>query len=248
MEYLLDSDKHASFREKNSSGNVIALSEQEWQDLLLNLSQDLREQDRSAPPGKISALHENDELIYIVNVLKQENNRMKVAQVTWQKKLFDYWWQEMQASISTDIVAYEYKYKLPEIHDYACEDNTWETIGIQPRMRHSAVWTGTEMIIWGGWGREICCLVPLVTGGRYNPATDFWQPISHLNAPAMREDYSPIWTGTEMIIWGGFYPNDTLDTRRKIQSFDRRLDINLAFQCPLKKDGTYFNMNGVGDG
>ena len=48
------------------------------------------------------------------------------------------------------------------------------------RRGHSAVWTGTELIVWGGGNEN----VDLNTGGRYNPATDTWSGISTgVNSP-----------------------------------------------------------------
>ena len=60
---------------------------------------------------------------------------------------------------------------------------------------HTAVWTGSEMIVWGG-----CCW--LNTGGRYNPSTDSWMATSRTNAPNPRTDHTAVWTGSEMIVWG----------------------------------------------
>ena len=64
----------------------------------------------------------------------------------------------------------------------------------------SAVWTGTEMIIWGGSDGSGSYLN---TGGRYNPVTRVWTPTSTVNAPAARFKQRAVWTGTEMIVWGG---------------------------------------------
>jgi hypothetical protein len=50
----------------------------------------------------------------------------------------------------------------------------WETIGdgrTSARVGHTAIWTGTEMIIWGGGTNEFD---PYQTGSRYNPATSTW--------------------------------------------------------------------------
>jgi N-acetylneuraminic acid mutarotase len=68
-------------------------------------------------------------------------------------------------------------------------------------MGHTAVWTGKEMIVWGGYAGSNY----LNTGGRYNPLTNSWTPISTKKAPSERSGHTAIWTGTEMIIWGGFY-------------------------------------------
>ena len=40
------------------------------------------------------------------------------------------------------------------------------------RISHTAVWSGNEMIVWGG--SDINTF--LNTGGRYNPSTDSWTP------------------------------------------------------------------------
>ena len=43
----------------------------------------------------------------------------------------------------------------------------------------------------------------LNTGGRYNPSTDSWTATSTTNAPAARGGHTAVWTGSEMIVWGG---------------------------------------------
>src|ERR1044071_916250 len=69
------------------------------------------------------------------------------------------------------------------------------------RYLHTAVWTDGEMILWGGQGSGS----PFVfnTGGRYNPSTDSWAPTSTINAPIARTVHTAVWTGNEMIVWGG---------------------------------------------
>jgi len=80
----------------------------------------------------------------------------------------------------------------------------WEPISTQNaparRYNHTAVWTGSEMIVWGGRGEDG---VYLNTGGRYNPFSDTWEPISILEAPSSRNGHTAVWTGSEMIVWGG---------------------------------------------
>jgi len=70
-----------------------------------------------------------------------------------------------------------------------------------PRYGHTAVWTGREMIIWGGWGTDL--RRDLNSGARYDPITDQWHPTSPVDAPAARTMHTAVWTGTEMIVWGG---------------------------------------------
>jgi hypothetical protein len=69
------------------------------------------------------------------------------------------------------------------------------------RQNHTAAWTGTEMIIWGGAGPGY----PFMnSGGQYNPALDSWTPTSTgTNLPTARLYHTAVWSGTEMIVWGG---------------------------------------------
>jgi N-acetylneuraminic acid mutarotase len=94
-------------------------------------------------------------------------------------------------------------FTLPEIAD-VCTDDTWTatTTSNAPSARHShrAVWTGSEMIVWGGLDNVVGYSN---TGGTYNPSTDSWTATSTTNAPEPRTDHTAVWTGSEMIVWGG---------------------------------------------
>src|SRR4029078_822169 len=68
------------------------------------------------------------------------------------------------------------------------------------RSAHSAVWAGSEMIIWGGFSGGYAN-----TGGRYNPNTDSWTATSLTNAPSGRQEHTAVWTATEMVVWGGYF-------------------------------------------
>ncbi len=72
------------------------------------------------------------------------------------------------------------------------------------RNSHTGVWTGSEMIVWGGFWGPFNNGGNLDTGARYNPATDNWTATSTTNPPTARRDHMAVWTGSEMIIWGGF--------------------------------------------
>jgi hypothetical protein len=69
------------------------------------------------------------------------------------------------------------------------------------RSNHTAVWTGTKMLVWGG----VDAGTYRNDGGIYDPGTDTWTAsgITTSNAPTARADHTAIWTGTHMIIWGG---------------------------------------------
>jgi hypothetical protein len=57
------------------------------------------------------------------------------------------------------------------------------------------------MIIWGGDNGKNDYLS---SGGRYDAATDRWGATSSTNTPVGRQYHTAVWTGTEMIIWGGY--------------------------------------------
>jgi N-acetylneuraminic acid mutarotase len=69
------------------------------------------------------------------------------------------------------------------------------------RSRHSAVWTGDRMIVWGGFDSRTQSM--LNTGGQYDPDTDTWSPTSPSNAATPRADHTAVWTGSQMLVWGG---------------------------------------------
>jgi N-acetylneuraminic acid mutarotase len=86
--------------------------------------------------------------------------------------------------------------------------DTWTPVAPFPgavgqRTGHSAVWTGTEMIVWGGIDEALFAPVTYGNGGRYNPATNAWTVIPPAGAPPARFGHTAVWTGTEMIVWGG---------------------------------------------
>src|SRR5205809_2027160 len=65
------------------------------------------------------------------------------------------------------------------------------------------------MIIWGGL---VSGPTFLNTGGRYNSDTDSWIATNTTNAPEARAAHTAVWTGSEMIIWGGAGTSSLLNT------------------------------------
>lgn len=66
------------------------------------------------------------------------------------------------------------------------------------RAEHAAVWTGREMVIWGGYLDGD----PLTDGAAYDPAARTWRKVPA--APlAPRNDPGAFWTGQEMVVFGG---------------------------------------------
>jgi hypothetical protein len=40
-------------------------------------------------------------------------------------------------------------------------------------------------------------------GGRYSPSADSWTPTNANKTASAREFFTSVWTGAEMIVWGG---------------------------------------------
>ncbi len=71
----------------------------------------------------------------------------------------------------------------PPASSYREHSEHWEwwvsSLPFENRQFHTAVWTGNQMIVWGGPASD-----PLNTGGAYEPATDTWRPTSQVDAPS----------------------------------------------------------------
>ena len=85
----------------------------------------------------------------------------------------------------------------------AMADDMWQPTSVDGaptgRSGHTAVWTGAEMLIWGGF--------PAPNGGGiYDPSSDTWGAISQIGQPAPRDSHGAVWTGTQMLIWRGSGP------------------------------------------
>lgn len=71
------------------------------------------------------------------------------------------------------------------------------------RTEHSAVWTGRQMIVWGGSTTGLPGDV-VDEGGIYQGQIDSWELLAGIrNVPTARLGHTAVWTGNEMIIWGG---------------------------------------------
>jgi hypothetical protein len=71
-----------------------------------------------------------------------------------------------------------------------------------PRHSHTAVWTGSRMLVWGGYGTSAY----ESTGALYDPVSDTWTPMSTVGAPAGRTRHAAAWSGTRLLVSGGLGP------------------------------------------
>ena len=65
---------------------------------------------------------------------------------------FDHWWQDESVRLSTQISSPEYAYQLSAPGQSEAQDDTWSPTPALPEgvSGSTAVWTGIEMIVWGG--------------------------------------------------------------------------------------------------
>ncbi len=79
-----------------------------------------------------------------------------------------------------------------------CTGSVTDT-GVTVHWTSTTTGTRSDVIFWS-------CHASLGTckGGRYNPGSDTWQSISVIGAPSPRTNAAAVWTGTDMLVWGGF--------------------------------------------
>ncbi|HEV8202500.1 MAG TPA: hypothetical protein VGS03_21010 [Candidatus Polarisedimenticolia bacterium] len=205
--------KHPERAATVSGARVIPMDDAAWR---RGLS---RFQDREV--GVPGSLQEDDERFFVQAIVEKSDARVRVVTVSWPKKPFDQWWAETSAALSSEAGAGASGMSrasveaLPPLAPASCVADTWagvQTTGApSTREAASAVWTGAEMIVWGGY--DAFTDSDTNTGGRYNPATNSWSATTTTNAPELRDSHVGVWTGTKMVLWGGcdiiFNPKNT---------------------------------------
>ncbi len=156
------------------------------------------------PLGTPSALQEDADRFFTRVITSRAPGRVRVATVAWPKRSFAAWWSIVRGELAPAEPPAA-SYVIGPITAGGCTDDTWETSsGLQgppsARQYHGAVWTGSEMIVWGGAGAN----GNIATGARYSPSTDTWTPLSLVGAPSARQLPRMVWTGTQMVVWGGY--------------------------------------------
>jgi hypothetical protein len=90
----------------------------------------------------------------------------------------------------------------------AGNEGAWTTTSITgapaPRGDHVAVWTGKELVVWGGCGGDGCATL-YGDGGRFVPGNDggSWTATATQSALGARRGATGIHTGSSIVIWGG---------------------------------------------
>jgi N-acetylneuraminic acid mutarotase len=167
-----------------------------------------------ADVGRVSGIKETREAFAFDVVLSQTATSVRVANYVVNKTPWDSWWHNARLGVHGDSVQAVASglEDLPALRarrsrapSTTCADDHWDNgmlddIVPDPRTQHVAVWTGTQMIIWGG---NVQNLLMLQSGGRYDPATDTWTATSLIGAPIGRYGATAVWAGNRMVVWGG---------------------------------------------
>lgn len=83
---------------------------------------------------------------------------------------------------------------------YDLQSDSWTPMApapLQGRGAHRSVWTGRDLLVWGGFDSEV-----KRDGALYNPSDDAWTRLSLSPLPG-RQHQAMVWTGSQLIVWGG---------------------------------------------
>ncbi len=163
---LVRNDKGEHAEIVDSANRTMKLNRAEWNRPLQKVS--------AMPIGKLGPLEEDQVRFYATAIIEKSPDHLKLATVTWSKVSLESWIINAENQMLEPIVMPSTNYTLSPISDRTdgCDD-TWVSTAIPStgRYRLTAVWTGSEMIVWGG---EVSFNLLSNTGARYNPSTDSW--------------------------------------------------------------------------
>jgi N-acetylneuraminic acid mutarotase len=89
---------------------------------------------------------------------------------------------------------------------YDPASDTWRVVPDSPllgRWPGVMVWTGSEVIVWGGGFYETWAY----DGAAFNPSRNIWRNIA-ASPKDVGDDGAFAWTGTELLLWGGIRDSD----------------------------------------
>jgi len=191
--------------EDGRSGTAVALEPATWRQALTEHRQVFGD---ALAVGSRSAPFESEDAIRVFEIVARTTDSITTVSLSWPKPDFDTWWAGQRNAMGTDIVLPSTTYTAATPNAVSCTDDTWSSLksdfpdGLS---KAAAVWTGTEMLVWGGVDRAINNPeVPSAAGFRYNPATDTWTRMSATGVPEARDRHVAVWTGTELFVWGGW--------------------------------------------
>jgi len=220
---------------KSAAVAEIPLGPDEWRDQL----------QAAGEAGLISPVLEDAGCFRISLTRSISPDLIEMETLRFDKMPFDRWWRSTREELAAPTSIghpVDGAYRLPEIdreEDGTCE-GLWRASILygapDARDEHTAVWTGTEMIVWGGMGDYPTYKA---SGARYDPATDTWIPTSMgSSCPTERCVHSAVWTGEEMIVWGGTDDSNLLSTGARYDpASDTWTTTSTNPPCPTARAG-----------
>ena len=99
---------------------------------------------------------------------------------------------------------------LVDVFGYRPSTNRWQRLRPMPRGRdghvtgdgHVAVWTGSRLLVWGGWTVRGGRRVYPRTGLSFDPISNRWSPLLPGSPLAGRIGPTAVWTGRSIIVTG----------------------------------------------
>ncbi len=199
---------------RDEAAGVIAIGDAEWADFVATLPLTRAVKESGTPARRVREL---DGQIVVSELRAREENRVVLAVLSVPTESFDAWWSRTAPGVPASLPApteatpsdqvgdeeQASEYELPPLARAGCTPGQWTPTYVgepQPRYAHTSIWTGAEMIVWGGLVEG----EPSYAGSRYDPATDTWVDMPQRLVPDSRSHHTAVWTGTEMIVWGGY--------------------------------------------
>lgn len=236
---------------------IRSLGPQQWEAFLTELGR--RWDGDAAPEGagpdlplhEFTRVDEEKEYFWSSVILHRDATTVRMGSYTWWKESFSKWWSANEgrfpAEVEGDVQPIRLSKNEPSSHiDVTTKDrevthDAWYPLNSSDpdtpmaREQHTAVWTGTRMIIWGGTnGTQY-----FNSGGVYDPATDSWSATSQgANCPTSRIDHTAIWNQNRMFIWGGWDGSTNTNTGAKYNpATDTWVAMAVDAQTPSARHG-----------
>lgn len=150
----------------------------------------------------LGPLVEEADYFEVTAVVARGADRIRTLTWSWPKRSFEAWWEEQRGCFPPELpAAASYRRPAEPLHQLEGWSATSTTGAPQARRYHGAIWTGNQMVVWGG---QSASGTWLANGGHYDPATDtWWATGAGAGCPSGRSMYRlAVWTGGYMVVWG----------------------------------------------
>lgn len=147
--------KYSKITFKLSLGRKEVMDLMDPKDNSINLSKEefYKIYDEVPKEGKLSTVIERDECFVIYHSIEKKEEIILLEIIRFEKISYEKWLKKQALDRKIVDANKEDSYAIPPIKENQCEER-WDngTLYNIPteRINHTAIWTGTEMIIWGG--------------------------------------------------------------------------------------------------